>query len=712
MTLPGGNASAGGSPEPGTAGPGAAEPPAAAVPPVPAAPPDGGQAGGSGQAGQWGIGSRPGPRASGPALAGHLGGRAQEAGTPWAEGPAWPGDPARPASAAGPGDLMARPGAGWARPAWDARPAAPPQPGSAGPAPSGPVLDVPVLEVPAAGVPSASPPAAGAEREPAAARPAPPGQRRRLRRWPFWELALPPLLTLAVVTWQIQGPSYWRDEGATLSAVTRPAADLLRMLGHADAVHGVYYLMVWAVVRIFGTAELVTRLPSAVAMAVAAIAVAGIGRRLISRRAGLLAGLVFAALPEVSRYGQEARSYATVSALAAVASYLLVRVLNEAGPGTGESPASGGADGPGRPPERRRWLIGYGAAVAALGVVNIFGLVIIPAHGLTVLLASRRARAAGPGSGGVPGAGAGGRGLRRGWLAAIAAAVAVASPVLVYAWQQQGAQEWLKPPSLSMLAKLPNLIGSPFLAGALLLVIIGGVATSRAAGRTAADWPARLPALCLPWLLMPPAILILLSFIHPVYTLRYVLFCLPAVAVLAGAGLAALGWRTGLVALAVVVGIAVPGQLNARRPAAHGDNIRQADRIIAENRRPGDAVLYTGRDARYMAAAYPFGLPELRNVALKRTKTASATLAGTYLHGPHLRHRLMTRVQRLWVVSVGANRQHLRIMAGLGYRLVRVYQTSDLWLSLYVHRSPPSTGPPSTGPPSTGPPSTGRGSAR
>jgi mannosyltransferase len=610
---------------------------------------------------------------------------------------------------------MARPGAGWASPAWDARPAAPPQPGSAGPAPSGPALDVPVLAVSAAGVPSASSPAIGTEPEPAAARPAPPGGRRRLRRWPFWELALPPLLTLAVVTWQIQGPSYWRDEGATLSAVTRPAGDLLRMLGHADAVHGVYYLMVWAVVRIFGTAELVTRLPSAVAMAVTAIAVAGIGRRLISRRAGLLAGLVFAALPEVSRYGQEARSYATVSALAAVASYLLVRVLNEAPPG--ESPAPGGADGPGRPPDRRRWLIGYGAAVAVLGVVNIFGLVIIPAHGLTVLLASRRARAAGPGSGGVPGARASGRGLRRGWLAAIAAAVAVASPVLVYAWQQQGAQEWLKPPSLSMLAKLPNLIGSPFLAGALLLVIIGGVATSRAAGRTAADWPARLPALCLPWLLMPPAILILLSFIHPVYTLRYVLYCLPAVAVLAGAGLAALGWRTGLVALAVVVGIAVPGQLNARRPAAHGDNIRQADRIIAENRRPGDAVLYTGRDARYMAAAYPFGLKELRNVALKRTKTASATLAGTYLHGPHLRHRLMTRVQRLWVVSVGANRQHLRIMAGLGYRLVRVYQTSDLWLSLYVHRSPPRTGLPSTGPPSTsslstGPSSTGRGSAR
>ena len=631
MTLPGGDATAGGPPEPGTAD----------GPPAPAALPDGRQAGGSGPAGQWGNGSRPGPRVSGPALARQIGDGSQQAVPPWAEGRAWPADPARPASAAGPGDLMTRPGGPWADTGRSARPAAPQQPAAGAPLPEAPVLEAP------------GPRPLAETAGPAPERPVPPGGWRRLLRGPFWARALPPLLTLAVVTWRIQGPSYWRDEGATLSAVTRPAGDLLRMLGHADAVHGVYYLLLWVIVRIFGTAELVTRLPSAVAMAVAAAAVAGIGRRLISPRAGLMAGLVFAAaLPEVSRYGQEARSYAMVTALAAVASYLLVRVLSEAAPGAG----------------RRRWLIWYGVAVAALGAVNIFGLVIIPAHGLTVLLR--------------------GRGLWRGWLAAIAAAVAVASPVLIYAWQQQGAQEWLKPPSLNMLAKLSNLVGSPFLGGALLLAVALGVAASRASGRSAADWPGRLPALCLPWLLMPPAILIATSFIHPAYTLRYVLFCLPAVAVLAGAGLAALGWRAGLVALAVVVAVAVPGQLNARRPAAHGDNIRQADRIIAAGRQPGDAVLYTGRDARNMAAAYPFGLPELRSIALKRTKNASATLAGTYLHGPHLRHRLMTQVQRLWVVSVGVSRQHLRIMAGLGYRLVREYQTSDLWLSLYVHHLP------------------------
>ena len=110
--------------------------------------------------------------------------------------------------------------------------------------------------------------------------------------------------------------------------------------------------------------------------------VALIGRRLISPRAGLLAGLLFAVLPETTRYGQEARSYALVTALAATASYLLVRVLD-----AGAGPAAAQ-----RRPARRRWLLGYGLVLAALGLVNFFALTLIPAHALTVWLARRKDR--------------------------------------------------------------------------------------------------------------------------------------------------------------------------------------------------------------------------------------------------------------------------------------------------------------------------------
>ena len=148
---------------------------------------------------------------------------------------------------------------------------------------------------------------------------------------PRWMMAIPPLVTFVIMLWGITGASYWRDEAATLSAAQRPLGNLLQTLGNIDAVHGAYYLLIWVMVQLGGTGELVTRLPSAVAMAGAAAAVAAMGRRLISPRAGLASGLVFAVLPEVSLYGQDARPYAIVVALAALASYLLVRAMPDDG---------------------------------------------------------------------------------------------------------------------------------------------------------------------------------------------------------------------------------------------------------------------------------------------------------------------------------------------------------------------------------------------
>ena len=72
--------------------------------------------------------------------------------------------------------------------------------------------------------------------------------------------------------------------------------------------------LAWVVVRLFGYGELALRLPSAIAMAVAAVFVAALGRRLVSPGAGLAAGLLFAVIPDISLYGQDARSYAMVDA--------------------------------------------------------------------------------------------------------------------------------------------------------------------------------------------------------------------------------------------------------------------------------------------------------------------------------------------------------------------------------------------------------------
>jgi mannosyltransferase len=478
---------------------------------------------------------------------------------------------------------------------------------------------------------------------------------------PPWLWAVPPAVTLAVTAWGIRRPSYWRDEAATLAAVHRPFAALLPLLSNIDAVHGVYYMMMWADVRLAGTGELATRLPSALAMATAAAGVAAIGRRLVSPRAGLFAGLAFAALPEVSWYGQDARSYALVTALAVTASYLLVRVLDGSEP-------------------RRGWLAAYGLVLTAAGLANIFALTLIPAHGLTVALALRRQ----PGR-------AERRPLLAGWLAAAAAAVAVASPLLALAWAQRGQQHWLKKPGLRMLAALRYLIGPTALVITVLLVIGCAIAVSivRGRSRASADWPASMPALCLPWLLLPAAMLMSGSLLQPVYTLRYVLFSLPALALLAGAALAALGRVAGVIALAVVALVGVPAQAEVRWHAAHGDNIRTADTIVAGAWRPGDAVLYASADARNMAAAYPYGLAALRNIALDRAPVPSGTLAGTYLPARAVRGRL-TGVRRVWVVEIGRARPAtLPLLHGLRFQLVRAWRPSDIWLMLYRHAGRP-----------------------
>lgn len=173
-------------------------------------------------------------------------------------------------------------------------------------------------------VTAVSAPAPGAERrgvvpvQHAVARP-------RVGRLPDWALAVPGVVALAVMLWGIGARPYWGDEADTVSAVSRSLPQLARLLGHVDAVHGLYYLLLWPVDRLLGVGEFATRLPSAVTMAAAAVGVAAIGRRLRSRRAGLCAGLVFAALPMVTGEAHDARPYAMVTAAAVLASAQAVR---------------------------------------------------------------------------------------------------------------------------------------------------------------------------------------------------------------------------------------------------------------------------------------------------------------------------------------------------------------------------------------------------
>jgi len=507
---------------------------------------------------------------------------------------------------------------------------------------------------------------------------------------PIWMRVLPPLVMLGIGLWGSTGPSYWRDEAATLTAVHRSFPQLVRMMGNVDAVHGVYYMIMWPLVRVAGSGELVTRLPSVLAMAVAAAAVAALGRRLVSPAAGLAAGLTFAVLPQVSRYAQDVRSYAMVAAFGTIASYLLVRAITATG-------------------RRRGWLTGYALCMGAMSALNIFGLLLLAAHAVTVALACLRQpggqppdRPGGEASGQAGaqprgraslslaalrgGQGRAARSLAAGWLAAALAAVALASPILALGIAQRHTAGWIKRPGPHTVVTLAQLTGPVLMVAAVVLTVAAGLGVAALAGpgRLRAAWPRRLLAVAVPWLVIPPVLLIGVSFALPLYVPRYVLYCLPALALLVGAALAALGRIAGTAALVVIALLGLSTQLAIRGPAGHGDNIRQADAIIAAHRHPGDAVIYVGHDAHYFTAAYPYGLPQLDNIAQRESAAQARNLSGTTLPAAAVRHRL-AGIARIWVIGTSAHRT-TPDLAGLPVRRLQAWRIGRIWLVLYQQR--------------------------
>jgi mannosyltransferase len=500
---------------------------------------------------------------------------------------------------------------------------------------------------------------------------------RRLVAGPAWVCVIPALATLVVVLDQIQRPSFWRDEGATLSAVHRSMPELLRMLGTVDVVHSAYYLLMWVVVRVAGSSELAVRFPSAVAMAVTAGIVTALGRRLVSVPGGLAAGLVFAALPSVTSYGHDAREYAIVAMLAAIAGYLLVRAT-----------AAG--------TRRRRWLAAYGVALAGLGLGNLLALLLIPAHALTLALAVR-CDPPGPSR----------RQLVHGWLVAVTAALVVVSPVAVIGWRQRAQIAWVKPLNVRLVTSLQQLLGPPAVVGVALVIAAAAAAISvmRGRPRPGVNRPSRLTALCLPWLLLPPAALLTASLVHPVFSPRYIAFCTPAAALLIGGAVAALGtaaaraaegtvtrpglagWATGIAAVSLIVLAGLPALTGLRIYGSQGQDLRRLSAILSRTAHPGDAVYFLTRNSRAFLYAYPDGYRRLRDISLLRNAAASGTLFGTNARVPAIRRRLRT-VSTLWVIEASRTLRTVPALAGQGFWSAHRQHIRGIWLLRYARLDP------------------------
>ncbi|WP_433127011.1 glycosyltransferase family 39 protein [Micromonospora sp. CA-240977] len=389
-----------------------------------------------------------------------------------------------------------------------------------------------------------------------------------LRRVPVW--LAPALLTLAVTVTGLGSAQLWRDELATWSAASRSPEDLARLAGTIDAATGPYYLLMHCWTAIVGDSTVALRVPAVLAMAVAAGLLAVLGSRLVDRRTGLFAGLLFAVLPGTSRYGQEARPYALATMLAVLATLLLVAAL--------------------RRPSWARWA-GYAVAVAALGLIHLIALTLLAAHGLVVLLVWW----AGPAVVGVAN-----RDRRTGerdrrvwrWVLAVVPVALLVAPLLLKARAQRSRQlNWVSLVRWDDLTALPGGVTQSSVVGGLLV----GVAALGAArlGRRAL-----LPvgAVLLPMLLLFAA-----GEVVPLWVPRYLVFVVPFACLLAGAALAAVAVPAALAVVVLAGLLGLPDQAALRRthewPRSAPVDYAGAARVIADGQRPGDAVVYSPRQS-------------------------------------------------------------------------------------------------------------------
>ena len=298
-----------------------------------------------------------------------------------------------------------------------------------------------------------------------------PKARIRARALGLVSLLVPMAVALVVGLRGLTRVSIDRDETATIDIGTRTVPQIFRMIQGADAVHATYYVIMHYWMGWFGTSPTAIRIPSLVGVVIAAGALTLLGWHLLSRRAGITAGILYACAPMISAIAHDARSYGLVSAVAVLTTYALVRAMEST--------------------SRVAW-IGYGVGVVALVLLHLLTVLILVAHAVTIAWYARRERDW--------------RVVRR-WLATVVLAAVPLLPLGYLALKQAGTAGWITRPTWAVAGDAAvNFAGGLFLIGPLVVLIaLAYRRRPKAAGSEVAN--ARTPSVLnvgLPWLLIPP----------------------------------------------------------------------------------------------------------------------------------------------------------------------------------------------------------------
>ena len=388
------------------------------------------------------------------------------------------------------------------------------------------------------------------------------------------------LLTVAgaiLWTWELGSKSLYRDEAFTASTVLRPWGDLLSFSIEHEA-NGALHAGLLRAAAVFGDSEAVLRSVSVIAMALLVPAVAAVAWRLLSPRIAVLAAGFVVVNGSVAGYAQNARTYALSMLLATLATLFFVLDV--------EQP--------------RRWTIAsfWGAGVL-LAYSHIVGLLLLAAllGSLWFLPPEQRLVKRRVGASGL---------------------IVLASLPMAYLI---GTHDEGMPVSNFRFGAFRDVLftmtGRGGIVGVLVTLVLGLLALQvslrvwKEGLHSRQSW---VYALLILWGALPGLLLTVTSPVTPPLIIgRYLLFCLPAVAIYEAVGLDSVlermgrrnpsaGWQRVAVA-AVVLAVSAYGVVYWYSDGGEEDWRGTTAAVLAETQ-PGDRVLFANDSVRLFFEYY------------------------------------------------------------------------------------------------------------
>jgi mannosyltransferase len=399
----------------------------------------------------------------------------------------------------------------------------------------------------------------------------------RHSRLPAAELALVAgVCALAAVLGAVRlgSKSLWNDDAISDAIARLDLASFWRVITRADAFNALYYGLLHFWIQLFGDSEAALRALSLLAGVLGVFVLFVLARRLFGVRVAAIAGILLAINAFFVSYEQEARAPTLVLLGTVFATLLFVRAVEQA--------------------TLSRWLA-YGAGSALAFYANPFAAFVILAHLLSLPLRRVRPRLAHL---------AAGYGLAAVLIAPLAGLIVTTDSL---------SRSFLVRPTIRSLGFLfleftgasgdgaweARALRLCYVLACCVALFLGGRALVRRRRKKGDEEAWRL-GLVLLWLLVPVAVTVGVSLVHPTLYDRYLIVALPALATLGAVGMSLLPRRLLVAALVIMVALSAPALgFYYRQDLTWGIvNWRDATKYVLSERRSGDGIIFATRSGR------------------------------------------------------------------------------------------------------------------